>query len=219
MTYEFISQDIFSEESIPWRKTFFYDISSIFTNPVCYRLHRDLGFRGTEEWINIDKCGALWRKDWANKPSRCFLPNLNMPSPALSSPSKRIFHDDLVELCRVCLIWIKLSVDSIISVVVKPKLLLHWDAYTCNSSLPSTRCVDSRTTPKVPPPPPLNAKKRSEFWHWLATRNLPSGVTILNWTCHKSLGWVLCTFNENPYHSVHPKTVNRWQITMSPTLM
>lgn len=46
----------------------------------------------------------------------------------------------------------------------------------------TTSTVASITTPKVPPPPPRNAQNRSVFWHALATRSSPSGVTIRNWT-------------------------------------
>jgi hypothetical protein len=71
---------------------------------------------------------------------------------------------------------------------------------TCTGAAGAARMVASRTTPKVPPPPrqihdqltnrgrskrnapPRSAKKRSSFWHALAVRYFPSGVTILNWS-------------------------------------
>jgi hypothetical protein len=52
--------------------------------------------------------------------------------------------------------------------------------YTCNFIRGSARKVDSSTTPKVEPPPPRSAQKRSGFVKLLATRYFPSEVTILN---------------------------------------
>lgn len=70
---------------------------------------------------------------------------------------------------------------------------------TCNATRGEARCVLSRTTPKVPPPPrrfqrgselviesnfnvlpPRSAKNRSLFLHALAVLRCPSGVTTLN---------------------------------------
>lgn len=56
-------------------------------------------------------------------------------------------------------------------------------AYIRNDSLGETSIVASRTTPKIPPPPPRSAKNRSWFWQALAVRNTPSGVTILYCSC------------------------------------
>ncbi len=84
-------------------------------------------------------------------------------------------------------------------------------AYVMSSALGSAHVVTCMTTPKVPPPPPCRAKKRSGFWHSLAMRRSPLGTTTSYSSCTHVFRWRGREQENQTYYTVDCQSEYVWK--------
>lgn len=105
---------------------------------------------------------------------------IDISTPALTRPPDTILGNDRNNFLNIFERRINIPTEGLIERKLAGKSTVKWEHTIVERAFGITSLVASKTTPKVPPPPPRRAQKRSLFWHALAIRSLPSGVTTRN---------------------------------------